>query len=76
MDTAINAGHSTTNMAQRKKAYDQVQKILMTDLPTWFMPIVGFSPNHFLVGNKAVQNWGGGQWTGPLTAQIWLKEKK
>ena len=76
MDAALTAGISTTNMAQRKKSYDTVQQLLITDLPTWFMPIIGFSSDHYLVGNKAVQNWDGGQWTGPLVSQIWLKSKK
>src|SRR5262249_32528583 len=62
MDAALTDGVSTTDQAQRKKDYDTVQQLLMTDLPTWFMPIVGFSADHYIV-SKRLQNWDGGQWT-------------
>jgi peptide/nickel transport system substrate-binding protein len=71
MDAALLDGVSTTDKAQRKKDYDTVQRLLMTDLPTWFMPIVGFAADHYVVSKK-LQNWDGGQWTGPLVSQIYL----
>jgi len=71
MDAALQDGVSTTDMTQRKKDYDTVQRLLVTDLPSWFMPIVGFSADHYVVSKK-LQNWDGGQWTGPLVSQIYL----
>jgi peptide/nickel transport system substrate-binding protein len=75
MDAAITSGHSTTNQTQRKAAYDTVQKLLVTDLPTWFMPIVTFPANYWVINNKSIQNFDSGQWTGPM-AQVWIKQGK
>jgi peptide/nickel transport system substrate-binding protein len=71
MDAALADGISTSDPAQRKKDYDTVQHLLMTDLPSWFMPIVGFAGDHYIV-SKRVKNWDGGEWTGPLVSQIYL----
>jgi peptide/nickel transport system substrate-binding protein len=41
MDAALEKGRTSTDLKERKEAYDTVQKLIIRDLPFVFLPVVG-----------------------------------
>src|SRR5262249_20380722 len=76
LDSLLTQGRATSIPKERKKIYDKVQEIIVSDLPLWVMPFKGYTPDQTLVNNNALRDLEAGFMSNLQTDKVWVATKK